>query len=118
MSSSKDYLEVAGVSGSQIPPSPPRRIRRRLLVHAAIAFSLGLYLTTGPYIHSLYSLLPSQDQCIQANETYPYQYSELWESVNSLYDEADFQAKAVIWLGDAVRIPTEVGHSTVQNVVN
>ncbi|OAX43947.1 carboxypeptidase S [Rhizopogon vinicolor AM-OR11-026] len=49
----------------------------------------------------------SADLCPQVDELIPEKNGVIWESLQDTYSTEEFEARAVDWLGGAVRIPTE-----------
>ncbi|KAG0709350.1 hypothetical protein DFH29DRAFT_1027587 [Suillus ampliporus] len=47
------------------------------------------------------------DLCPQADELVPEKNGVIWESLGHTYNTEEFKARAIDWLGGAVRIPTE-----------
>ena len=47
----------------------------------------------------------SADLCPQASVVVPQKNGELWKSLGKTYDSDAFKARAVEWLGGAVRVP-------------
>lgn len=43
--------------------------------------------------------------CPQSDALYPKRHAEVWKSLGRDFDESTFTARAVAWLGGAVRIP-------------
>ncbi|KLO11594.1 carboxypeptidase S [Schizopora paradoxa] len=55
----------------------------------------------------------AKELCPQAKPVVPSKHKELWESIGASYDTSEFKDRAVEWLRDAVRIPTE-SHSKLK----
>ncbi|KAI0793902.1 carboxypeptidase S [Fomes fomentarius] len=88
-----------------------RPVKALLLGLAAWAFLNAVGLTPIPgCIHDALSGTSSddaKDQCAQASPIVPEQNVELWNSLGETFGTDRFQARAVEWLGGAVRVPTQ-----------
>ncbi len=86
-----------------------RPVKALLLGLAAWAFLNAVGLTPIPScIHDALSGTSSEDakdQCAQASPIVPEQNVELWNLLGETFGTDSFQARAVEWLGGAVRVP-------------
>ncbi|KAH9893483.1 carboxypeptidase S [Cubamyces lactineus] len=97
--------------------SAPKRTRcvGRGLVKGLVAVLALLTCLHSLHIVNLHSCWGSHDAasdmsaelCPQASAVVPQRNGELWKSLGKTYDSDTFKARAVEWLGGAVRVPTQ-----------
>ncbi|KAG2066244.1 carboxypeptidase S [Suillus decipiens] len=74
----------------------------------ALAISISTYFVKKPWNDFPVSTLENGiNLCPQADELVPKKNGEIWESLQHSYNTEEFKARAIDWLGGAVRIPTE-----------
>ncbi|KAF5375364.1 hypothetical protein D9615_008006 [Tricholomella constricta] len=93
-------------------PSPPARQPKRNTLARKLLVSLGILLY-GAYVWNCTQAIRSKpvaegvSRCAQSDVLVPEKNGVLWRSLGATFGTGKFKAKAIDWLGGAVRIPTE-----------
>ncbi|KAG1751297.1 uncharacterized protein EDB91DRAFT_598921 [Suillus paluster] len=84
---------------------------------AVFAISASTYFVKRPFGDIPVSKLEDGSElCPQADALVPEKNGGVWESLGHTYSTEEFKARAVDWLGGAVRIPTETFDNMAQDV--
>jgi Gly-Xaa carboxypeptidase len=100
--------ELPGINGrsSTTKLSKVKAIAFKTILVTALAISASTYFVKRPLNgFSVGTLESGVDLCPQADELVPEKNGVIWESLQLTYGTEAFKAKAIDWLGGAVRIP-------------
>lgn len=88
--------------------SKAKAIAFKITLVTALAISASTYFVKRPLnIFPVGTLENGVDLCPQVDELVPEKNGVIWESLQLVYSTEEFKARAIDWLGGAVRIPTE-----------
>lgn len=88
--------------------SKAKAIAFKITLVTALVISASTYLVKRPLNgFPVGTLEDAVDLCPQADEIVPEKNGVIWESLQQAYSTEKFKARAIDWLGGAVRIPTE-----------
>lgn len=88
--------------------SKAKAITFKITLVTALIISASTYFVKRPLNgFSVGTLEDAVDLCPQADEIVPEKNGVIWESLQQAYSTEKFKARAIDWLGGAVRIPTE-----------
>ncbi|KAG1881228.1 hypothetical protein F4604DRAFT_1678821 [Suillus subluteus] len=88
--------------------SKAKAIAFKITLVTALAISASTYFVKRPSNgFPVGTLDDGVDLCPQADELVPEKNGVIWESLQLAYSTEEFKARAIDWLGGAVRIPTE-----------
>jgi Gly-Xaa carboxypeptidase len=82
----------------------------------ALAILVSTYFVKRPLSIPIGALKDDADLCPQVDELVPEKNRVIWESLQDTYSTEEFKARAVDWLGGAVRIPCVVSPALVVHV--
>ncbi|KAG2121218.1 hypothetical protein BD769DRAFT_1671694 [Suillus cothurnatus] len=103
-----DELPGINARSSTTKLSNVKAIAFKTILVTALAISASTYFVKRPLNgFSVGTLESGVDLCPQADELVPEKNGVIWESLQLTYGTEAFKAKAIDWLGGAVRIPTE-----------
>lgn len=103
-----DELPGINARSSTTKLSKVKAIAFKTILVTALAISASTYFVKRPLNgFSVGTLESGVDLCPQADELVPEKNGVIWESLQLTYGTEAFKAKAIDWLGGAVRIPTE-----------
>jgi Gly-Xaa carboxypeptidase len=103
-----DELPGINARSSTTKLSKVKAIAFKTILVTALAISASTYFVKRPLNgFSVGTLESGVDLCPQADELVPEKNGVIWESLQLTYGTEAFKARAIDWLGGAVRIPTE-----------
>lgn len=104
----KNADELPGVHARTTNISKAKAIAFKIALVTALAVSASTYFVKRPFKgFPVGTLKDGVDLCPQADELVPEKNGVIWESLQQTYSTEMFKARAIDWLGGAVRIPTE-----------
>ncbi|KAG0709282.1 hypothetical protein DFH29DRAFT_1074996 [Suillus ampliporus] len=108
---------LAEKKANELPGVHARTSTTKLCKAKAFAFKIALValatFVSAYFVRRPFNGIPidtledGADLCPQADELVPEKNGVIWESLGHTYSTEEFKARAVGWLGGAVRIPTE-----------
>ncbi|KAG2136143.1 hypothetical protein BD769DRAFT_401790 [Suillus cothurnatus] len=103
-----DELPGINARSSTTKLSKVKAIAFKTILVTALTISASTYFVKRPLnSFSVGTLESGVDLCPQADELVPEKNGVIWESLQLTYGTEAFKARAIDWLGGAVRIPTE-----------
>ncbi|KAG1760147.1 hypothetical protein EDD22DRAFT_955247 [Suillus occidentalis] len=102
--------ELPGINArtSTTKLSKAKAIAFKITLVTALVISASTYFVKRPLNGFLVGTLEDGvDLCPQVDEIVPEKNGVIWESLQQAYSTQEFKARAIDWLGGAVRIPTE-----------
>lgn len=103
-----DELPGVNARSSTTKLSKVKAIAFKITLVTALAISASTY-SVKRFSNSfpVGTLEDGVDLCPQVDELVPEKNGVIWESLQQAYSTGEFKARAIDWLGGAVRIPTE-----------
>lgn len=103
-----DELPGVNTRTSTTKLSKAKAIVFKIALVTALLISASTYFVNRPFnSFPVCTIKDGVDLCPQADELVPEKNGVIWESLQHTYSTEVFKARAIDWLGGAVRIPTE-----------